>query len=82
MKKLLGLLVVGLLLSGNAYAEIIQIEKGKIRFLGGYDASGVTSFCVDGYKFVAVRAPEAISVTQAFEIRGDQSLPAVCPGIL
>ena len=78
MKKILGIVVLSLLLSGSAYAEIRQIEKSKIQFKGGYDSSGVTTFCVDGYKFVAVRAPEAISVTQVFEIREGQSLPSEC----
>ena len=78
MKKLLGILVLGLLLSSNAYTEIRQIEQDKIYFLGGYDSSGVTTFCVDGYKFVSVRGPEAIAVTQAFEIRDGQSLPSDC----
>ena len=78
MKKVIEIIVLGLLLSGTAYAEIRQIEKGRAEFFGGYDSSGVTTLCVDGYKFVVVRGPKAISVTQAFEIREGQSLPTEC----
>ena len=84
MKKLFGMIAIVLLFSSVVFAEIELIERDTIRYSrdGSSNAFTIRTICVDGYKFVAVRAPEAISVTQAFEIRGDQSLPAVCPGIL
>jgi len=38
MKKLLGIAVLGLLLSGNAYAEILDLEKGvKVKIFNNYE---------------------------------------------
>ena len=78
MKKIFIITFLGLFLNGFSLAEIREIEQAKIRFKGGYSTSGVTTICVDGYKYVAVRGPDAISVVQAFEIIDGKSLPAEC----
>ena len=46
MKKILGVIVLGLLLSGNAYAEskLLETENHK--------AFKISTVCIDGYKFV------------------------------
>ena len=53
MKKLLGIIVLGLLLGGNAYAEIkvIDVFKYKSKGLKGTQFS-IHTMCIDGYKFV------------------------------
>ena len=72
--------VLGFLLSGNAYAEIRTMEKTTMFFKGSARGieSGINTVCVDGYKFIIARAPDAISVTQIFEEKNDKSLPAKC----
>jgi len=75
MKKLLGIIVLGLLLCGNAYAEIKMIDTKRLF------GTVVTNICVDGYKFVQVidnRGEVVISLVQAFEERDGKSLPAKC----
>tara|TARA_B110000503_G_C7130179_1_gene406516 strand:- start:1841 stop:2032 length:192 start_codon:yes stop_codon:yes gene_type:complete len=44
MKKLLGIIVLGFLLSGNAYAENIEIKKNFI----------AVNFCKDGAGYSAI----------------------------
>ena len=83
MKKAILIIVFGLLWCNVAFTEIREIEQDKMKYRkSDYATSRVVTTCIDGYKFVIVRATESIAITQAFEIRGDQSLPAVCPGIL
>ena len=50
MKKLLGILVLGLLLSGNAFAEWIYINSGSINDNG-------INLKLDKYKFLVVKNP-------------------------
>ena len=79
MKKVLGILVLGLLLSGNAYAEMWQMEVAWQDYRHAHLMNGVVVVtCIDGYKFVTVRANKSISVTQAFEERNGKSLPTKC----
>ena len=46
MKKLLAIIVLGLLFSGNVYAESKLIETKD------HKALMISTFCIDGYKFV------------------------------
>jgi len=46
MKKLLGIVVLGLLLSGNGFAESKLLETKK------HGPFHISTFCIDGYKFV------------------------------
>ena len=84
MKKLLGIVVLGLLLSGNAYAEIKIIEKvtaGKLRKSSSPkvdSAFPVTRLCVDGLEFLVIGQGVETSVTQVFETRAGSSLPKNC----
>ena len=48
MKKLLGIVVLGLLLSGNTYAESKLIEQKD------HKEFHIATFCIDGYKFVTI----------------------------
>ena len=83
MKKILGIIVLGLLLSGNAYAEIKMI-KDKTIFAG--NVFDVTTLCVDSQKFVVMQffrnmdegLTSSITTTQIFEERDGKSLPAKC----
>jgi|TARA_R110000803_G_scaffold204736_1_gene270966 hypothetical protein len=78
MKKLfLSILIAGLLLGGNAYAEIEEMQD-KYIYPGDYSSTPVTTVCVDGYKFVVVRGPDAVGVTQAFEEVEGKTVPDKC----
>ena len=48
MKKLLGIVVLGLLLSGNGFAESKLIEQKD------HKEFHIATFCIDGYKFVTI----------------------------
>ena len=81
MKKLLGIVVLGLLLSGNAYAEIKILEqigpaKLKTSLLKG--AFSVTRICSNGYEFLVTGRGDNTSVTQVFENDNGKSLPKKC----
>ena len=85
MKKLLGIIVLGLLLSGNAYAEIKIIERIGSKGLKSYDGSkakspyfAVTRICADGLEFLITASGQNTSVVQVFESRGGTSLPKTC----
>ena len=82
MKKLLSvILVLGLLFSGNAYAEIRiieQIEAGKLKTSVLKGAFPVARICSNGYEFLITGKGTNTSVTQVFEERNGKSLPAKC----
>ena len=81
MKKLLGIVVFSLLLSGNANAEIRiieQIEAGKLKTSALKGAFPVTRICSNGYEFLITGKGTNTSVTQVFEERNGKSLPAKC----
>ena len=81
MKKLLGIVVLSLLLSVNAYAEIRiieQIEAGKLKTSALKGAFPVTRICSNGYEFLITGKGTNTSVTQVFEERDGKSLPAKC----
>ena len=43
-----------------------------------YRKSELKTTCADGYEFLIVRGPDAISVVQFFEISDGKSLPKRC----
>ena len=58
MKKLfLSILIAGLLLGGNAYAEIEEMQD-KYIYPGDYSSTPVTTVCVDGYKVEGKTVPD------------------------
>ena len=76
MKKLLGILVLGLLTCNISFAEIKVIENKKIMM--GIVPRWTTTICVDSHKFVIFRDGVGISMVQAYEERDGKSLPAKC----
>ena len=52
MKKLLGIIVLGFLLSGNTYAEIKLIERDNIAVIPL--EMWVSRICVDGYEYLTL----------------------------
>ena len=79
MKKLLGIVVLGLLWCNVGFAEIRLIEDEKIKAAYNY---WVNTLCVDGYKFVKIQSGSnttaTVSMVQFFEERDGKSLPAKC----
>ena len=85
MKKLLGIVVLGLLWCNVGVADIIEIERKKItREKFGIYGTQIISYevktvCIDGYKFVIAEAHTGISITQAFYRGGGKTvLPEKC----
>ena len=85
MKKTLGIIVLGLLLSGNANTAEIKILKDTN--INSIHPFGLTILCIDGLKFITTnmskmrdgRSSSSISTVQVFEQRqGGESLPARC----
>ena len=85
MKKLLGIVVLGLLLSVNSFAEIELLERQFIKSPG----SGiyVSKVCVDEYEYVVINTRTVDkdqnsqltnAITQSFEIVEGKSLPKKC----
>ena len=74
MKKLLSIIVLGIMLSGNVYAAIDLIEQKEI-----YDDTTVSTLCIDGYKFVITSSNNGESIVQVFKSRGGKlSYPERC----
>ena len=83
MKKIIGIVIASLVFCNVGFAEIITIEESTVDFKGdahtsNYANTGVSTICVDGYKFVAVRGTNAVSMVQFFEERDGKSLPVKC----
>jgi len=89
MKKILGIIVLSLLLSGNALAVSKLIETKDHRQFN------ISTFCIDGYKFVVTNnyadsrglpkfndGPVSVSVsvntTQFMEVKNGIMVPAKC----
>ena len=72
-------MVLGLLWCNVAFTEIREIEQNKMKYRkSNYANSRVVTTCIDGYKFVTVRAPDAVAITQAFEEKDGISVPSKC----
>ena len=81
MQKAIAIIIFGLLLSGNAYAEIRileQIDPAKLKKSLLKGAFSVTRICSNGYEFLVTGKGTNTSVTQVFEEREGKSLPAKC----
>ena len=94
MKKILWIIVLGLLLSGNVFAEIKELDWARFDshthgIAGGSGKSTITTACIDGYVFVAYSDftnahgddggnSTAVSIVQFFEERDGKSLPKKC----
>ena len=72
MIKILLFFCFSLMLVNNAYSA------DKWLYFDDYSKSELKTTCADGYKFLIVRGPEAISVVQVFEINDGKSLPERC----
>ena len=94
MKKLLGIIVLSLLVSASAYADLHGIKKlteshyKKLFIDGDEDSYWIDRFCIDGYVFVQsniIRGRSyqgtraaSTSITQFFEVVDGKSLPKRC----
>tara|TARA_B110000046_G_C12763372_1_gene301867 strand:+ start:276 stop:560 length:285 start_codon:yes stop_codon:yes gene_type:complete len=94
MKKILGIMFLGLLLSGNAFAELKELKWKRFDrhdhgIAGGSGESAINTACIDGYIFVAYSDytnahgddggnSTAVSIVQFFEERDGKSLPKKC----
>ena len=57
MKKLLGIVVLGLLLSGNTFAETKVIDRYHEKSKNGKsNMFSIYTLCIDGYKFITTQA--------------------------
>ena len=70
MKKLLGILVLGLLWCNVGFAEMTLIEEVQVK--GKYHTNSISTVCIDGYKFVFMRTGaggpgRAQSIVQFYE---------------
>jgi hypothetical protein len=82
MKKLLGIIVLGLMFCDVGFAAQREIEE---KF---FDGGVIRTYCIDGYKFVVTIVPHpttpkkvpktGVTMVQALEERDGKSLPAKC----
>ena len=75
MKKIILIIFASLMFANIGFAEMRLIEGQSVKNYG-YKFQ-VATFCIDGYKFVAV-SDEGRGMVQAFEERDGKSLPAKC----
>ena len=85
MRRIILIIIASIMFANIGFAEISLIEKSYIRYDSalGDGPTSVSTFCVDGYKFIlvqATRSSKAVSLDlkQIFEERNGQSLPAKC----
>ena len=79
MKKLLGILVLGLLFCNVGFAKSTKakiLERYEIK-IKAMDTEVVVIACIDGYKFIHTGGGERYLI-QFFEERDGKSLPAKC----
>ena len=67
MKKLLSIIVLGFLLSGNAYAESKLLESYSFKY-----NPKISTVCIEGYKFV---------VTYDWEVKGHAGRESVATSV-
>ena len=77
MKKIIGMVFICLMFANIGFAEIKLIEKKAMPA-----AYTISTFCVDGYKFVVMRRVDGVSMVQSWEqvcgVPGTASQPAKC----
>jgi hypothetical protein len=72
MKKIIGIIFVSLIFANIGFAEIREIESKKV------SKNWITTYCIDGYKFVEFYKEGRLSGVQFYERVGGVSLPAQC----
>ena len=77
-KKILGIVVLGLLWCNVGFAEIKLLEEKIIK--GKKTNYLMSTFCIDGYKYAMSKSSrsESRSLVQFYEERDGKSLPAKC----
>ena len=86
MKKLLGIIVLGLLFANIGFAEITELKSKSLnrydlKNVKGEDSTGdngITTVCIEGYLFVTYYDFSAVSIVQFYKERDGKSLPAKC----
>ena len=80
MKKLLLIIVLGLLLCNISFGEIKFLEENQQPI--GNTLIKIKIVCIDNYKFIITlrqaKRTRAVSTVQMFEERNGKSLPAKC----
>ena len=80
MRRIILIIFASIMFASIGFAEIRFIEKTHIPFNSG--AVLVSTFCVDGYKFVVAMDDKnnaiSIDLKQIFEEKDGKSLPAKC----
>ena len=71
-------MVLGLLLSVNVNAKTYEIKESKVSWGNNHPSTQLQTRCVDGYKYVIIRAEDAVSIVQAFEEKNGNSVPSKC----
>ena len=76
MKKLLGIVVLGLLWCNVGVAEMRLIEEKTMK--GKEFNYTIATVCVDGYKFVIGRRMQVQSMVQFYKSIDQKPVPAKC----
>ena len=76
MKKLLAIMVLGLLWCNVGFAEIRLIEEKTVK--GKEFRYTIATVCVDGYKFVVGRRMQVQSMVQFYKSIDQKPVPAKC----
>ena len=80
MRRIILIIFASLMFCNIGYAEIRMIEKTRIDMENRN--TDVSTFCVDGYKFILAQGERdkalSIDLKQIFELRDGKSLPAKC----
>ena len=80
MKKLLSIIVLGLLLCNISFGEIKFLEENQQPI--GKTLMSIKIVCIDNYKFIitsrVAKGTRAVSTVQMFEESNGKSLPAKC----
>ena len=79
-RRIIGIVIASLMFANIGFAEIRSIEKNSIKMQYGHMA--VSTFCVDGYKFIVARDDKnkavSIDLKQMYEEKDGKSLPTKC----
>ena len=78
MKKIIGIVFASLMFANIGFAEMRLIEDKVLGPSGKGSYYVLTTFCIDGYKFVLLHSKFGNVMIQFFEERDGKSLPAKC----
>ena len=76
MQKIIGIVIASMMFANIGFAEMTLIEEKYIRARS--NDFYVTTFCIDGYKFVEFSGGGSRGMVQFYEVRDGKSLPAKC----